>query len=114
MPERPAVARVQPLDMGRDAMDRAGRIGADESAVGAHLGAMATAWSHQDYAGLQQAALDQRAKRDARLRLFGAGDRKRVLFRGRDGFDAGPGKAHIFGVTLDADKAPAEPPRHRA
>src|SRR5579871_1997513 len=40
LPERPAVASIEALNMRSDAVDRTGRVGADQRSVGAHLGAM--------------------------------------------------------------------------
>ena len=83
VPKRPAVARVKPLHMRGDAMDRARRIRAHERAIGAHLRAVTSAEPRQNHARLQQSALDQRAERNPRLRFL----RARNGIRGSDFFE---------------------------
>ena len=100
--------------MRRDAMDGAGRIGADERAVGAHLGAMALVGAVQNRAGRKQPALDHPAERYAGLGAFGLGDFDRIVVRGFDGGDARTRKAGIFRIALDADEAAAEPAQDEA
>ena len=79
VPEGPAVARIEPLHMGTDAMDRAARIGTDEAAVGAHLGPVTLLRALQHRARRQQSALDHPAKGNARFGALGAGDFDRVI-----------------------------------
>src|SRR5690606_25462179 len=93
--------------------DRAGRVGRDQGAVRAHLGVIAPALVEQQLAGLDHAALDQPAERDARLLAPGA-DVDDGRIGGRDGGDALARAPRIVRLALDADPAPAQLPRHRA
>src|SRR5689334_5937616 len=67
VPEGPAVAGIQSLHMCRDAVDRTGGIGADQSAISAHSGGISAIRAHQDDAGFQESAFHQRAERNARF-----------------------------------------------
>ena len=77
MPERPAVAGGRALYGGADLVDRAAVVGGDDGAVGADPGRDMFARVGQHVAGLEQAAFDQRAERDARLGAFLRGGQQR-------------------------------------
>ena len=88
-------------------------LGRDQAAVGAHPRGPAPGLVEQHLAGPQQAALDQAAERHAR-RLAPGRDRHRLAVGRDDRGDALARQRGVGRVALDADKAPAEPLRHRA
>src|SRR5205823_9812840 len=73
MPEDPAVAGRRALDLGADMVDRAAGFRRDDGAVGAHPGGKAPTLVEQYSARADEAALDQRAERNALLAALGRG-----------------------------------------
>src|SRR5262249_9975762 len=114
LPERPAVARVEPLNMSRDPVDRAGSVGANERSVRTHFCPMASLRALKNGARWQQAALDDPAKGDARLRALGLRDFDGIIACLRNFRDPLARDACVARIALDADEVPRKSLRYRA
>src|SRR5262249_34139103 len=100
--------------MSRDAMDRAGRVGANERAVGADRGLMTPAGPRQHDDRPQKPPLDKRAERNTRLGFFGARDCERFGFHRSHLLDALARELHVIWIAFNPDEAPSETARGRA
>jgi hypothetical protein len=109
MPEGPAIAGGGILYPGTDLMDRTPYVAGDDAAIGMDFGGDALADIEQLVAGAQQAALDHRAKRDARrAAFFRCADQSGRVRQLLDRIDARVSDGDIVLVAFDADPVAPE------
>src|SRR5580765_2425711 len=108
MPESPAVAGFGTLHMSADLVNGAAGIAAGYRAIGPDARRNALGRIVKRFAGLHEAALDERAERNAGLSALGRCDLERFGGQGLGGIDPSSCGFSVIFLALDADEDAAE------